>query len=423
MPLAGLRVLEFSHGGVVPWGNRHLGQHGAEVIVVESWKAPSAFRLYTPPSKPGGAIEPDSSPWFQEWNAGKRHVGINLKHRLASELVAGLVGISDLVTYNLSPAAMDHLGLDYATLRRYNPSLIACYHSGYGLDGPARDYLAWGTQIETAAGFADLTGYPDAPPAFTPLAHPDWVGALHGLVAALSALAYQRQTGEGQWIDQSSLESSVASLGVPILEQAASDEPVGRRGAQSPAAAPHGCYPCRPEEGATEGWCVIAVTTDAQWRALRRALGSPSWSRDPCYDTLDGRLARRQEIDAHLSPWTSRRTAREVMERLQGAGVPAGVVQTTHQLLEDPQLKAREFFMEMEHAVKGTVTATGLAVRLCDPPAESRRAGASLGADHEYVFCELLGMSQEQVVSYTAQGVLDGPESFRAYLDGLEKRA
>jgi crotonobetainyl-CoA:carnitine CoA-transferase CaiB-like acyl-CoA transferase len=402
--LAGLRVVEFSAGMAGPWIGRFMAWCGAEVIKVESKKHPDVTRQYVPPRAPEMGIQSQLSPWFTDWNAGKRFVALDLTRPEAVDLAKRIVATSDIVVENYSAGVLDKLGLGYERLREVNPDLIFFGSSGYGDSGPNRSYVTWGPNIEALSGLSTLSGFPERECTITQFAYPDAVSALHGLFAVMCAVDYRRNTGRGQAINLSQFEATVSVIGDVVMERLANRREPRRLGNRSLRAAPHGCYRCRGEDR----WCAIAVFTQAEWRRFCNAIGHEEWTVDVRFATPSARLHNADELDRLLQAWTSERDTYEVMRRLQEAGVAAGVVQTVEDLLRrDPQLAARGFHEEIEHRKKGKVIAAGIPLGLTGTPGRTRGSGAAIGQDNDHVFGELLGLPAEEIRRLTALGAIE----------------
>jgi len=227
--LADVRVIEFTAGMAGPWIGRFLAYCGAEVIKVESPQHPDVTRLYVPPSAPELGIQPQLSPWFTDWNAGKRFVALDLTRPAAVALAKELVAKSDVVVENYSTGVMDKLGLGYAALQRVKPDIIMLSSSGYGDSGPDRRYVTWGPNIEALSGLSTLSGFPERECTITQYAYPDALSALHGLFAVLCALDHRRRTGTGQYVTLSQYEATVAVLGDVMMEFLATGREPPRR--------------------------------------------------------------------------------------------------------------------------------------------------------------------------------------------------
>jgi crotonobetainyl-CoA:carnitine CoA-transferase CaiB-like acyl-CoA transferase len=377
---------------------------GAEVIRVESRKRPDVVRTYVPPWAPEMGVQPQMSPWFTDWNAGKRFVALDLTRPEAVGLCERLVAISDFVVENYSSGVMDKLGLGYSELKRANPDIIMLSTSGYGDSGPNRRYVTWGPNIEALSGLSAISGFPERECTMTQYAYPDALSALHGLFAVMCALDHRTRTGRGQYIDLSQFEATVGVIGHVMMEVLANGREPQKLGNRSLRAAPHGCYRCQGEDS----WCAIAVFTEAEWEGFCRVVGRPEWLRDPRFATRGSRLENALQLDASIEEWTAARTAYQVMAALQEAGVAAGVVQNTEdQARRDRQLEARRFFEEVEHLVKGKVVATGIPLGLTGTPGRSGRAGAAVGQDNDYVLRDLLGMTPQEIRGCVEAGAIE----------------
>jgi len=402
-PLAGLRVVELSAAMAGPWIGRLLAWCGADVIRIESHGRPDVVRQYVPPRAPERGIQPRLSPWFTDWNAGKRFVALDLTRPRAIELVKRLVATADVVVENYSAGVLDKLGLGWEALRRVRPDLVMLSSSGYGRTGPCARYVTWGPNVEALSGLARLSGFPERDCAVTQFAYPDAIAALHGLVAVLAALHFRTRTGRGQHVDLSQYESTAAAIGSVLLERLANDHEPQRLGNRSLRAAPHGVYRCAGDDR----WCAIAVSDDGDWTRLCTALRREDWSRDARFATRAARLANAEELDREMERATAGRDAFELMDTLQEAGIAAGVVQTAADLLRDPQLLARGYFEEIEHMVRGRVVATGVPLGLRGTPGRSGRAGARVGEDNEAVLRGLVGLDEREYAECVADGAIE----------------
>jgi crotonobetainyl-CoA:carnitine CoA-transferase CaiB-like acyl-CoA transferase len=405
--LEGLRVVEFAAALAGPWIGRIMACCGAEVIRVESKKRPDVVRGYVPPWAPEMGIQPQLSPWFTDWNAGKRFVALDLTRPEAVEISRRLVAACDVVIENYSAGVMDKLGLGYSELRRVKPDIVMISTSGYGDRGPHHRYITWGPNIEALSGLSKLSGFPERECTMTQYAYPDTLSALHGLFAVMCALDHRSRTGEGQYISLSQTEATVSVIGDVMMEYLANACEPRSLGNRSLRAAPHGCYRCRGEDR----WCAIAVFSETEWESFCEVLDHPEWLTDPRFSTLSSRLENVEVLDELIERWTTGRTDYEVMFALQEAGIAAGAVQNTEdQLRRDRQLRERRFFEEVPHLKKGTVTAAGIPLGLTATPGRSGCAGAAVGQDNEYVFGDLLGMAPEEIRRAIEVGAIENTD-------------
>ncbi|MCC6848984.1 MAG: CoA transferase [Deltaproteobacteria bacterium] len=405
-PLAGVRVLELTVAMAGPWVGRFMAACGAEVVRVESRRHLDVVRLYVPPRAPGRGVDPTGSPWFTDWNAGKRFVALDLEKPEAVALARRLAARSDVVVENNSAGVVDKLGLGWEDLRAVKPDLVMLGTSGYGDRGPQRSYVTWGPNIEALSGLATLSGFAERPCTITQYAYPDVVSALHGLVAVLAALAHRDRTGAGQYVNVAQLEATIAAIGDVVAAVATTGRTPERSGNRAAHAAPHGCYRCRGDDR----WCAIAVESEEAWRRFCAAVGRVEWGDDARFADAAARVANVEALDALVDGWTRTRDADDVMETLRAAGVAAGVVRTIAEVAADPQLAARGFFETVGHLTRGEVVATGVPLGLTDPPARTGVAGQGIGRDNEYVFGEILGMSAEEIAAACARGAIEAAD-------------
>ncbi len=379
---------------------------GAEVIKVESSKRPDVTRLFVPPRNPELGIQPELSPWFTDWNAGKRFVSLDLTTPAGVELAKSLVAHCDIVIDNYATGVLDKLGLGFAVLEALKPDLIFFSTTGFGNSGPDSKYISWGPNIETLSGLAELSGFANRNCTMTQFAYPDPLSALHGLFAILCALEHHRNTGEGQRISQSQVEATAACIGDVLLDQLGNGREEPKLGNGSLHRAVQGCYPCAGEDR----WCAISVEDGEEFARFCALMGHPETPGDPRFATQAARRTHATTLDALIGTWTDDRDAYELMHALQAAGISAGVVQSTEdQLNRDPHLAARGFFEEIPHKKKGKVIATGLPLGLTETPGRTSGTGSSVGEDNAYVFGELLGLSVEEIADCVECGAIDAP--------------
>jgi benzylsuccinate CoA-transferase BbsF subunit len=389
--LQDLRVIDFTWVLAGPFATRILADYGAQVIKVQS-------------EVTMGGMERNADGYFNTWNRNKLGIALNLSQPQGIEVAKRLVQVSDVVVENFSPRVMGNWGLDYHTLRKIKPDLIMLSMSSMGQTGPWRDYIAFGATIQALSGITYLTAFPGRPPLGLGYSYADHVAGLMGALAVLQALEYRQKTGEGQYIDLAELEAMSTLLGTAIMDYGVNHRiasPLGNRPAHR-TAAPYGAYRCKGEDR----WCAIAVFTEEEWQAFCRVLGHPSWTKEERFATLSGRVKNIDQLDSLVEEWTKRHSAEEVMTLLQEAGVAAGVVQDAADLSQDPQLKARGFFVELAHPVLGKASFDGSPVKLSHTPAYFQQAAPLLGQHNDYVYRHLLGMSEEEIERYSKEGVL-----------------
>ena len=402
LPLAGIRVADFTTWAAGPLVGKMLADHGAEVIKVESESFPDGLRLAAP--KPLGNDSLNVGGWFNNLNSSKLSIALNMNHPKARDIALRLIQVCDVVIDNFAPRVMERWGLTYAELVKIKPDIIVVNEPMQGLDGPHRDYLGFGSTIQAVAGINYLTGFRHRPPVGIGLNYPDYsANPYHTTIAVLAALRYRHKTGKGQHIEVSQVESTASVLETAILDYTANGRVQSRVGNRLPHAAPHGAYRCRGEDR----WCAIAVFNDEEWHAFCRVIGNPSWTKEERFATLLARKENEDELDRLVEEWTKERTPEEVMELMQRDGVAAGVVQNAEDMLvRDPQLRAREHYVYLDHSEAGRTAYDGVPFKLSATPSRPRSAAPLLGEHNDYVYKELLGMSEEEINEYLVEGVI-----------------
>ncbi|MCX8071678.1 MAG: CoA transferase [Candidatus Binatia bacterium] len=398
-----IKILEFGGGAAGPLATRYFADHGAIVVRVESRVRPDFVRLlrYTP-GDPAGL---DGSHMFAMLNVNKLGIALDMSRPRAREVALRLVDWCDVLAENFAPGTMAKWGLDYDTLAARKPNLIMVSTCLNGQTGPERNYPGFGGQGSALAGFNHLTGWPDREPlgpygTITDSLSPRFVALLVG-----SALIHRQRTGQGQYIDLSQVEAGIVCLTENILTYTATGEVLQRCGNRSRYAAPHGVFRCAAEGDDDDRWIAIAVHNDADWQTLRTVMGDPEWARDSRFDTVSGRLAHAEELEEKLESWTRQHQARELADRLLGAGIDAAVVSNFAELLADPQLAARQHFRTVEHPVIGSHLCERNAIRFSETVEVEYRPAPRVGEHTEYVCRQLLGMSAKEYEELAESGV------------------
>ncbi len=420
LPLEGIRIADFTNVYSDPYGTMMLADFGAEVIRVESLQYfPNSTRGTTPrPSRAlmstGSRIvvayvdgEPGEKPWnrhamFNCHARNKLSMTINVRTPEGLEVVKRLVQKSDAVVDNYSAGVMDRLGLSYETLRSWKPDIVVMQMPAFGLSGPYMKTQAFGIGVEGPCGFTSLRGYADdVQYQHVPsVVHMDTASGPGSAFALLAALHYRDRTGEGQFIEFPQAENMLPNLGEFFLDAQMNQRQHGPLGNRHPRMAPHNVYP-----GNTPmSWVAIAVTDDAEWQRLCRALDWPEWVMDSRYQTLAGRLEHQDDIDAALAEWTRQRTPQEVAQHLQDHQVTAGPVLSVVDAYRDPQLRGRRFFEPLTHPEAGTHEYPGVLWKMSHTPAHLRTPPCCLGEHNDYVYRTLLEYAEEEIQALTEAG-------------------
>ncbi len=404
-PLTGVRVADFSWVGVGPLGTKHLADAGAEVIRIESTTRPDTLRRAGP--FPDSVEGLERSAHYYNLNTSKLGLTLNLNRPKARDLARQIVAVSDVVVESFTTRVMTNWQLAYDDLRQTRPDVIMLSASMEGRTGPHKDYLGFGTALQSTAGITWMTGWPDRGPLSPGTAYTNWVVPHYVAFAVLTALEYHRRTGQGQWIDLSQLEAGIHALECALLDYDVNGRSWSRAGnalleGDRPRAVPHGAYRCRGEDR----WVTIAVLSDDDWQALVRAMGRPKWAIEPALGTLEGRIARAESVEQGLEQWTGSQEAEEVMHTLQRAGIAAGVVQNQRDVADDPQLRHRGHSHIVDHPDMGPQLYDGPSYRLSKSP--SRLGPVPVFSQHnDYVMRELLGLTEDEYVACWEDGVFE----------------
>ena len=395
----GIKVADFTWVGVGPITIKNLADHGATVVHIESHTHLDTLRM-TPPFKDGVAGV-DRSAFMADYNTNKYGVSLDINTPKGLEIARDLILWSDVVAESFSPRAMAKWGLDYESIRKLKPEIIYYSASQQGHGGPHSGFIGFGMMMASLSGYAHLTGWPDRDPAPPYGAYTDFISPFFGAAALVAALDHKRKTGVGQHLDLSQLECGLQLIAPVQMDYALNGHEMKRDGNRDPRAAPHNAYPCREEDS----WCAIAVFTDEEWTSLCMVMDKPEWVRDPRFENLKARKANEDELNRLIGEWTRERDAQEVMETLQSVGVPAGIVLNAEGQFNDPQVKYRGFFKHLEHDVIGRHAYDGFSFELSRTPG-SLTAAPTLGQHNEYVYKEILGMSDEDIGDLIAEGVI-----------------
>jgi crotonobetainyl-CoA:carnitine CoA-transferase CaiB-like acyl-CoA transferase len=400
-PLHNVRVLDLSWYGVGPLSTKYLADHGAEVIKVESARRPDGLRQ-APPWY-GSYADVNSSQFFANYNTSKRSIALNLETPEARQLLLRLVHEwADIVVESFTPGTVAKWGLDYLSLQQRRPDLIMLSTCMQGQTGPHARYAGFGNMLAALSGFYHLTGYTDSGPMPIYGAYTDFVACRFAGFALLAALAYRQRTGKGQYIDLSQYEASLHFLTPVLLDYAINHRVARRQGNHCDQAAPHGIYRCKGEDR----WCAIAVTSAEEWLGFCQVLGHPSWTRRARFATLTARLQHLPELDRRVEAWTRQLPSFTVMELLQQAGVPAGVVQNGTDLHHDPQLRHRGFFVVLEHPRMGHVRYDGHQFLLSASPGTLWSPAPLLGQHTVECLRTILHVPTATIARLQQQGVL-----------------
>ncbi len=400
-PLKGLRILDLSMFFAGPVAAQIAADAGAEVIKVESVQRIDGWRG-SGISSEGDIPTWERSPYFNWVNRNKLGITLNLTDTRAANIIKDMVRDADVLIENYTPRVMDKFGLSYEILKEINPELIMLSLSGFGSDVSWRDYVAFGMSTEQMSGVSHLTGYEEDEPLFTGMTGGDLFAGVMGANALLAAIHHRERTGEGQHINLSQIEACNLYIGDAMTGWSLAGYDPGRTGNKHLTYAPHGIYPCREDR-----WIAIVCKDDRQWSALAEFMQlEKSLLKDQRFLDANSRSANREDLDRIIGQWTQTRECHALMHELQDLGIPAGVVMTGPDLLEDLHLKARGSFLPQDRP--------GLGLKhYPNQPYRFRRAGpgpntrAPLLGEHVFdVLSDIAGLNSDEIAELVIDDVI-----------------
>ena len=394
--LSGVKVLDLTHYVAGPFCTKLLADYGAEVLKIERPGHGDEARRMAPFL--GDEPDPEKSGLFLFLNTNKRSITLNLKTEMGVRIFEELVKEADVLVENFSPRVMPSLGLDYHSLENVNPSLVMTSISNFGQTGPYRDYKA--TEIVNIAmsGHMSMLGECERPPVKSAGSQAQFHAGLTGAIATLPALLYAKMAGTGQHVDVSIMEAEMNMIEIRVMYYPYSGEIVHRTGSRI-GYYPWGVYQC------SDGYVAVSVH-QVQWKRAGPWIGRPELSEDPRYSLPPQRLEHMEELERIFLPWFLERTKSEIVSSGQVAGIPVAAVCDPKDMLEDPQYKAREFFVEIDHPKTGKLTYPGAPFRMSKTPWQVARHAPLLGEHNEEVYCGQLGYSRQELIRLREGGII-----------------
>lgn len=402
LPLEGVRVVDLAQVFAGPACTRILADLGADVIRFESASRMDVTRNLIITENEGLDHHWHRASYFVVRNASKREMVLDLAKEEARAIMRKLIATADVVIESFTPRVMANFGLDYASLKAIKADIIMCSLSGYGQSGPMRDYAGYGMGLEPASGLSSITGYAGGPPMRSGLSFTDPYSGFIGAGAVLTALAYRRRTGKGQYIDLSEQEAAIPIIGAALLEYQMTGRLHERNGDRSEWAAPQGCYRCAGDDR----WAVISCSDDGEFERMARAMNHPEWLDDARFATVLARHDHHDELDAAITEWTSERDHYDVMHTLQAGHVKAAAVLDGKEILFDPQFKERHHFDVIDQPMLGKrPVQRHLAAKFGRFEAKARTPAPTLGQHNDEVLREL-GYSEDEIAKLKEDAII-----------------
>ena len=400
-PLSDVEVLDLTWHISGPYATKLLADYGADVIKIEQPGHGDPARRMGPFFKDDP--HPEKSGLFLHLNTNKRGITLNLKSDTGKKLFKELVKNADVLVENFSPRVMPLLGLSYDELEKVNPRLVMTSISNFGQDGPYRDYKASDLIIFGMGGAMYCNGLTERQPLKKGGRVIEYQGGTHGAVATMLALMGARLQGVGQHVDVSLLSTQMGTIDKRmsnLLAYQYNGDITPRPDPRTRSAYPAGVYPCK--DGYWQLWGYGQL-----WPRTAATLDMPELATDPRFCTLDAQAkpGHLEEFQAIFLPWCLERTKEQCVTKAQKAGILCGPVNSTKELLEDAHWRSREFWVEVEHPVTGTLTYPGAPIKMLGTPRQVKRPAPLLGQHNEQVYGGL-GYTSEDLVKLRERGVI-----------------
>jgi formyl-CoA transferase len=403
--LEGIRVLDLTQWEAGSMCVQSLAFMGADVIKIERPGVGDSARIASADSADMDSL------FFLVLNSNKRSVTLDLRTEKGREILAGLVRHCDVFVENFAPGTIERLGFGYATVRELNPRMIFASVKGFSRFSPYRDFRSFDAIAQSVGGAVAFTGEAGGPPVKPGPTFADTGSGLH-LAAGVCAALYQREiTGAGQQIEVAMQEAVMNFCRMTYGRHQMTGRPAERVGNASPSStsAPSGLYPCLG--GGPNDYLFIYTARDEfsgnqQWQRLLETIGRTDLAADPRFATPELRFKHRDDVDDIIAPWTKDHDKREAMELLNKAGVPAGAVFDSGDLLSDPTFRQSGMLTTVEHPVRGPVVLPGWPVRMSESAPPVITSPPLLGADTTAILGEFLGMAPEAIAELREEGVV-----------------
>ncbi|KXG85983.1 CaiB/BaiF CoA transferase family protein [Agrobacterium bohemicum] len=382
-PLKGIRVIELARVLAGPWAGQMLADMGADVIKVESPDGGDDTRAWGPPfveSKDGDNL---SAAYYHSTNRGKRSITVDLKSDEGRQTVRRLVKTADVVIENFKRGGLEKYGLDYQSLRALNPKLIYCSITGFGQTGPYADFAGYDYIVQGMSGFMSITGEPDGQPMKAGVAVADIFTGIYSVTAIQAALIHAMRTGQGQHIDMALLDVQSAVLANQNMNYLMSGKAPVRLGNAHPNISPYEVVPT------ADGFLILAVGNDGQFRRLCKILGIDAIADDERYATNKARVAHKVEVRQIVSTETLKWMKRDLLTACETSAVPAGPINSIDEMFADPQVQARGLRVDLQAADGTVIPGVRTPIILSETPLHYERPSPRLGEHQAEVLAEL----------------------------------
>ena len=392
-PLDGLKVIDLTRVLAGPFSTMLLADMGADVIKIENPKGGDDSRAF-------GPFKNGLSAYYVSLNRSKRSITLNLKEERARGILKKLVEKADVLVENYKPGTMKKLGLDYDVLKTVNPRLIYAASSGYGQTGPYSSKAAYDLILQGMSGFMSITGFDAEHPVKAGSSIADVFAGVFTTVGVLAALEHRNKTGLGQIVDVAMMDCMISTLENAVAAFDCSGIPPLPIGNVHRSIAPFASFPT------SDGLINVCAGNDELWRRFCDIVGMNKYTTDERFADNRARVENFRELSKIIAEHTAKRTTDEWINALDAVQVPCGPIMNIEQVVKDPQVKARNMIVELEHPEVGKFMVPGVPIRFSDTPAMIKSFAPALGEHNFEVYGELLDISREEVEALHNDGVI-----------------
>ena len=389
-PLTGLRVLDLSRVLAGPYCTMMLADYGADIVKIEPPKVGDDSRAF-------GPFVGKESAYFMSLNRNKRSMTLNFKRQAECDVFKEMVKYADVVVENYRPGTMEKFGLGYDVLKTINPKIIYAACSGFGHSGPYQYKPAYDIIVQAMGGIMSITGPEGGEPCRVGASVGDIIAGMFTAYGVMMALYHREKTGEGQKVDVGMLDCQVAVLENAIARYVTSGSVPTPLGNRHPSISPFSSFTAK------DGHIIVGAGNDRLWTKLCNILGKPELLTDPRFNTNGNRTAHVKELTAILNEVFSTKTIEQWMEVLEAAELPCAPINTVDKIVNDPQIKARNMIVELEHPVAGHLKMAGVPVKMSVTPGAVERPAPLLGQHTAELLKEILGWDEAETAKFFAE--------------------